>query len=97
MYEKQQPAVVSFRKAMVFSRVVLGSVNIHRLKCLDSRYKMNQTSGSKESNNSASDEAQQAASEPDASPKFGRLLAVLLFAVMLIVVITFATEAYYTN
>ncbi|MFZ6750315.1 hypothetical protein [Undibacterium sp. Ren11W] len=62
---------------------------------------MNQTSGSKESNNSASvpvsAEAQQAALEPDASPKFGRLLAVLFFAVMLIVVITFATEAYYSN
>lgn len=31
------------------------------------------------------------------SPKFGRLLAVLIFAVMLIVIITFASEAYYTN
>ncbi len=31
------------------------------------------------------------------SPKFGRLLLVLLFAVALIVVITFATEAYYTT
>jgi hypothetical protein len=62
---------------------------------------MNQTSGSKESNTSttvtASAEAQQVASAPDASPKFGRLLAVLFFAVMLIVVITFATEAYYSN
>nr|WP_315467912.1 hypothetical protein [uncultured Undibacterium sp.] len=32
----------------------------------------------------------------DGSPKFGRLLLVLLFAVALIVAITFATEAYYT-
>lgn len=31
----------------------------------------------------------------DGSPKFGRLLLVLLFAVALIVVITFATEAYH--
>jgi len=31
----------------------------------------------------------------DGSPKFGRLLLVLLFAVGLIVAITFATEAYY--
>ncbi|MFZ6759566.1 hypothetical protein ACO0K9_20355 [Undibacterium sp. Ji50W] len=30
-------------------------------------------------------------------PKFGRLLVVLIFAVMLIVVITLASEAYYTN
>lgn len=33
--------------------------------------------------------------EDDGSPKFGRLLLVLLFAVALIVVITFATEAYH--
>lgn len=33
----------------------------------------------------------------DGRPKFGRLLIVLLLAVMLIVAITFATEAYYTN
>jgi hypothetical protein len=61
---------------------------------------MNQTSGSKESNSASvpvSAEAQQGVPEPDASPKFGRLLAVLFFAVMLIVVITFATEAYYSN
>ncbi len=30
------------------------------------------------------------------SPRFGRLLIVLLFAVALIVVITLASEAYYT-
>lgn len=35
--------------------------------------------------------------EKDEGPKFGRLLIVLLFAVALIVVITFATEAYYSN
>jgi hypothetical protein len=89
--------VFSFFKTTVFSSVLLWSVNIARLKCLDSRYKMNQPSGSKESNTSISAEAQQAASAQDDSPKFGRLLAVLLFAVMLIVVITFATEAYYSN
>jgi hypothetical protein len=35
--------------------------------------------------------------EPEAvgSPKFGRLLLVLLGAVLLIVVITFASEAYF--
>lgn len=32
----------------------------------------------------------------DDSPRFGRLLLVLISAVALIVVITFATEAYYT-
>lgn len=32
----------------------------------------------------------------DDSPKFGRLLLVLLAAVMLVVVITFASEAYYS-
>ncbi|MBI3285299.1 MAG: hypothetical protein HYZ65_10700 [Burkholderiales bacterium] len=35
--------------------------------------------------------------EHDGSPKFGRLLIVLFFAVMLIVLLTVATEAYYTN
>jgi hypothetical protein len=34
---------------------------------------------------------------PDDSPKFGRLLIVLFLAVALIVLITFATEAYYSN
>jgi hypothetical protein len=34
---------------------------------------------------------------PDDSPKFGRLLIVLFLAVALIVFITFATEAYYSN
>lgn len=34
--------------------------------------------------------------ETDGSPKFGRLLIVLVCAVMLIVAITFATEAYYS-
>lgn len=36
-----------------------------------------------------------ASNEDDGSPKFGRLLLVLLFAVGLIVAITFATEAYH--
>jgi len=31
------------------------------------------------------------------SPKFGRLLIILFIAVMLIIVITFASEAYYSN
>lgn len=36
--------------------------------------------------------------EPDTAgaPKFGRLLLVLLFAVLLLVVITFASEAYFS-
>ncbi|MFZ6693619.1 hypothetical protein [Undibacterium sp. SXout20W] len=34
---------------------------------------------------------------PNASPKFGRLLIVLALAVMLIVLVTFASEAYYTS
>ncbi len=33
---------------------------------------------------------------PDDSPKFGRLLIVLVFAVALIVAITFAAEAFYS-
>ncbi|WP_433692153.1 hypothetical protein [Herbaspirillum seropedicae] len=32
----------------------------------------------------------------DGSPKFGRLLLVLISAVLLIVVITFASEAYFS-
>ncbi|MBC3929107.1 MULTISPECIES: hypothetical protein [unclassified Undibacterium] len=36
-------------------------------------------------------------SADDGRPKFGRLLLVLFAAVMLIVLITLATEAYYTN
>lgn len=39
---------------------------------------------------------QQAATDTDGVPKFGRLLIVLLCAVLLIVAITFATEAYYS-
>ncbi len=34
--------------------------------------------------------------EDDGSPKFGRLLIVLVLAVLLVGVITFASEAYYT-
>jgi hypothetical protein len=34
--------------------------------------------------------------DDDGSPKFGRLLIILLLAVALIVAITFATEAYHT-
>jgi hypothetical protein len=33
----------------------------------------------------------------DGSPKFGRLLAVLICAVLMIVVITFASEAYFSS
>ena len=33
----------------------------------------------------------------DGSPRFGRLLAVLICAVLLIVVITFASEAYFSS
>lgn len=36
------------------------------------------------------------AAPKDDSPKFGRLLIVLVFAVMLVVAITFASEAYYS-
>lgn len=32
----------------------------------------------------------------DGNPKFGRLLAVLVGAVLLVVAITFASEAYFT-
>ncbi|MBX9868719.1 MAG: hypothetical protein K2X63_02890 [Burkholderiaceae bacterium] len=35
--------------------------------------------------------------EEGGSPKFGRLLLVLLFAVGLIVALTFATEAFYSD
>ncbi|MGH8853232.1 MAG: hypothetical protein ACREWI_03025 [Telluria sp.] len=34
--------------------------------------------------------------EDDGVPKFGRLLAVLVLAVLLVVAITFASEAYFT-
>ena len=36
------------------------------------------------------------AADNDDAPKFGRLLIVLLFVVMLIAAITFASEAYYS-
>jgi len=36
------------------------------------------------------------ASGSDGTPKFGRLLLVLISAVLLIVVITFASEAYFS-
>ena len=36
------------------------------------------------------------ADEDDGNPKFGRLLAVLLLALVLIVAITFASEALFT-
>ena len=42
-------------------------------------------------------ETRNATEQQDQGPKFGRLLMVLLFAVALIVVITLASEAYYTN
>lgn len=35
--------------------------------------------------------------ENDDAPKFGRLLIILGLAVMLIIAITFATEAYYSS
>lgn len=34
--------------------------------------------------------------DDDGSPKFGRLLVVLVLAVLLVVAITFASEAYFT-
>jgi len=34
--------------------------------------------------------------EPDGSPKFGRLLIALVCAVLLIVAITFGSEAYFS-
>lgn len=40
--------------------------------------------------------AEQNLDEADGTPKFGRLLLVLISAVLLIVAITFATEAYYS-
>ena len=36
------------------------------------------------------------ASADDGNPKFGRLLAVLVGAVLLVVAITFASEAYFS-
>ncbi|CAN7706972.1 hypothetical protein LJR289_005774 [Pseudoduganella sp. LjRoot289] len=43
-------------------------------------------------NNSADDQA----NDDDGSPKFGRLLVVLVLAVLLVVAITFASEAYFS-
>jgi hypothetical protein len=39
---------------------------------------------------------QKVSNDDDGSPKFGRLLIILLLAVAFIVAITFATEAYHT-
>ena len=44
-------------------------------------------------NNSADDQPND---DDDGSPKFGRLLAVLVLAVLVVVAITFASEAYFT-
>ncbi|GAB2851593.1 hypothetical protein GCM10027277_19850 [Pseudoduganella ginsengisoli] len=43
-----------------------------------------------------SDISQQQHDEDDGTPKFGRLLIVLVLAVLLVVAITFASEAYYS-
>lgn len=45
-----------------------------------------------------SDDNNETPSQPDTSgePKFGRLLVVLLLAVLLIIGITFASEAYFS-
>ena len=42
-------------------------------------------------------EMKQAPAEDDGKPQFGRLLVVLGLAVILIIVITFVTEAYYSS
>ena len=43
------------------------------------------------------DHEKESNSDDDGSPKFGRLLIILLLAVAFIVAITFATEAYHTS
>jgi hypothetical protein len=43
-----------------------------------------------------SDDREPAEPEQDTGPKFGRLLVVLIAAVLLIVAITFASEAYFS-
>jgi flagellar basal body-associated protein FliL len=40
---------------------------------------------------------EQTETNQDGSPKFGRLLIVLFLAVAVIVALTFATEAFYSN
>lgn len=62
------------------------SVNICRLKYPAIRPKMSQKQ-----------ETERRATGQEDGPKFGRLLIVLLFAVAVIVALTFATEAYYSN
>lgn len=42
------------------------------------------------------DTTQQQPDEDDGHPKFGRLLIVLVLAVLLVVAITFLSEAYYS-
>jgi len=49
-----------------------------------------------ESAKSTTKHADEPLSEVDGSPKFGRLLIVLMLAVLLIVAITFGSEAYYS-
>lgn len=53
------------------------------------------TNVEKPDHQTAQHEVPPAHNEDDGRPKFGRLLLVLLFAVGLIVAITFATEAYH--
>jgi hypothetical protein len=42
------------------------------------------------------EEQKAATAQGDEAPKFGRLLLVLLAAVLLVVALTFASEAYYS-
>jgi hypothetical protein len=45
---------------------------------------------------SEDEEKKKVASEGDGTPKFGRLLIVLIFSVFLMAVITWASEAYWS-
>jgi hypothetical protein len=50
-----------------------------------------------EAENNPMQHPEEQASGTDGTPKFGRLLVVLAFAVLLVVLLTFGSEAYYMH
>lgn len=62
---------------------------------VDSGKQVDQANQAGQADQTKADLPSQPADASQDSPKFGRLLVVLLFAVAVIVAITFATEAYH--
>jgi len=50
-----------------------------------------------ESDNNPMQHPEEQPSGTDGTPKFGRLLVVLAFSILIVVLLTFGSEAYYTR